>query len=344
MGLLGWFRRSTPEVQRNGLSTALIQETTDYLVRMTDPRLTLVARYRERLAPAVEATLAYLRHQRERLPAPRTASTDAWANDPCLKAMFVTAQDVERAVSGAGELCSFFARAPLQEEAHAVLGMKVNTQRVLGMALNGEVVQRDVVQTTLSFSDHRLRLVSESPHALWRAIVRRLLDEFAVVALTRMQAEQQNRKSLETDSALLRARLRTFERRGAGIDSFLADTPGAGSTEARKLLHQLEDNERKLNAHGGSVSLLERQLELLREVLLMPAESLEIERRQHRVDSMNRVLRDDEPDGALVEYDFVRIKRIDQNVERAFLPVRVPRPVGGPCEQLRFDEAERLLG
>lgn len=342
MGLLGWLRRRTPKLDGEHLPTHLVQETTDYVIRMTDPRLTLVPRHREKLAPAVSACLNFLREQRTLLPLPRELSASQWASDPCLKAMFVKADDVDAALAHATELREFFAHAPLLEEAHAVMGMAIHEQTVLGMALKGEMVQRDVAQTTVSFSDHRIRLFGNSEGHLWHAIARRLVDEFALTALARMQSEQQDRKSLETDTALLRARLRTFERRGAGVGSFLGEQGTQGSSDTRKLLHQLEANERKLKAMGCSSGGLERQLDVLREVFSAPAALIEVTQCTVRLDAMNRVVTAAQ-DGCDITYNRVRVKREDAPVERAFVPVRVQRCL--PAEAgLQLDRAAALLG
>lgn len=342
MGLLGWFRRRTPDLARDGSLDRLIQETTDYVIRMTDPRLAVVSRARDKLAPAVETSIRFLQEQRALLPEPHLLSAQQWGLDPCLKCMFVTAQDVDKTLAEAAELRNFFEHAPLLEEAHAIMGMSVREQQVLGMALKGEMVQRDVALTTVSFSDHRLRLFGDSPQSLWRAIARRLIDELALIALSRINAEREERKSLETDTALLRARLRTFERRGTGLDHMLQEGQATGNTDSRKLLHQLETNERKLKALGASDSQLERELELLRAVFAAPAERIEVQPRQLHVDDLNQVL-DENQGGTLIEYDLVRVRRDAETIERAFIPVRVGRQLP-QASGLRLDEASALLG
>lgn len=342
MGLLGWFRRRTPDLATDGAFDRLVQDTTDYVVRMTDPRLALVTRSRERLTPAVAESIRFLQRQRPLLPEAHPLTAQQWAQDPCLKCMFVTAQDIDKLLGGSAELRAFFARQPLLEEAHAVMSMALREQQVLGIALSGEMVQREVAQTTLSFSEHRIRLFGDTPQTLWRAIARRMVDELALLALGRINAEREARKSLETDTTLLRARLRTFERRGAGVDSFLGESPAPANSDTRKLLRQLEDNERRLKEMGGGDTQLERELELLRGVFADAARLIEIEARHLHVDDMNRVC-PPEQGGDPIEYVLVRIRRDAGDIERAFLPVRVGRQL--PQEPgLRLDEAAVLLG
>lgn len=342
MGLLGWFRRRTPDLAKDSGLDRLVQETTDYVIRMTDPRLALVPRARDKLAPAVETSIRFLQQQRTLLPEPHLLSAQQWAQNPCLKCMFVTAQDVDKVLANASELRGFFEHAPLLEEAHAIMGMSVREQKVLGMALKGEMVQRDVALTTVSFSDHRLRLFGDTPQNLWRAVARRMVDELAMLALARINGEREDRKSLETDTALLRARLRTFERRGTGLDHMLNDSQTPGSTDTRKLLHQLEANERKLKTMGASDSQLDRELELLRTIFAAPTDYISFEPRALRVDDMNQVVSDEQA-GTRIEYDLVRVKRLDETIERAFIPVRVGRQLPQPTG-LRLDEASVLLG
>lgn len=342
MGLLGWLRRSTPKLATDGLSEAVVRETTDYVVRMCDPRIALLSRYRERLAPAVVAALRFVQKQREMLGEPVDANVSAWHSTPLLRAIFATTDEMQQAFGRSTELVEWFARNPLRDVAVATLGMVAREQRVLGMALDGELIQRDVVQTTLSFSDHRTRIFSDSPESLWRGVARRLVDELAYIALSHFEAEQTTRKQLEDELALMRARLRAFERRGTGMDHLAAGRDVPDAVVGRKLLHQLEENERKLAQMPGNADLLELRLSMLADTLSHAESYVHIGRRSLHVDSLNQVFDDASPDTNPISFIEVKVDR-NPPLERVLVALRIHRSALQPAG-MRLDDAARMLG
>lgn len=319
-----------------------MRETTDYVVRMCDPRIALLSRYRERLAPSVITALLFVQQQRELLGSPVETNLAAWYSTPLLRAIFATADEMQQALGRCAELVEWFARNPLRDEAVATLGMIAREQRVFGMALDGEVIQREVVQTTLSFSDHRTRIFSDSTESLWRGVARRLVDELAFIALSRFEAEQTTRKQLEEELSLLRARLRAFERRGTGIDHLAAGSNVPGTVEGRKLLHQLEENERRLAQMPGNTDLLELRLSMLAETLAQPESHVHIIRRELHVDSMNHVFEDASSDTHPISFIEVKVDR-NPPLERVLVALRIHRSAVQPVG-LRLDDAVKMLG
>ena len=342
MGLLGWLRRSTPKLAAEGFSEAVVRETTDYVVRMCDPRIALLSRYRERLAPAVVAALRFVQGQRELLSEPVDANVSAWHSTPLLRAIFATTHDMQQAFGRSIELVDWFARNPLCDVAVATLGMVAREQRVFGMALDGEVIQREVVQTTLSFSDHRTRIFSDSPETLWRGVARRLVDELAYIALSHFESEQTTRKQLEEELSLMRARLRALERRGTGMDHLAAGRDVPEAVVGRKLLHQLEENERKLAQMPGNADLLELRLSMLAETLSQAASYVHIARRHVHVDSLNRVFEEPSPDTHPISFVEVKVDR-KPPLERVLVALRIHRSALQPVG-LKLEDAARLLG
>ena len=81
-----------------------------------------------------------------------------------MNAFFATAHDVPACLGRSVELRRFFDNDPAPE-AYALLGMKKEERSVLGMELQGDAVQREVAQTQVSFSGHRI--IAASPPAGW---------------------------------------------------------------------------------------------------------------------------------------------------------------------------------
>lgn len=341
MGLLDWFLSSTPKIDETRVSQTAIDEAIDYVVKVTDARLTLVNHYRPRLTGPITRTLEYLNGQREHLPAVHEANRLSWSLDPTLRAMFGQSADLVRTFTGCNRLRDYAASASALEPIHAVLGMDFEEQRRFGTGMQGQMLVRDIARTAISFSHHRMRLFAQSKDELNQAFSRRLFDELALIALERMQAEVDTRRDLEENRLLLSTRLNTFNQRGMGADSFLGEAGASLSPEeSLRLLHELEENETRLAALGCPSESLDRQLDYLAEVLAEPMEYVSVERRQVYLDSMNTVV---EPDlGEAVEFGIVTFRR-QQPVTRAFLPLRIDRSLIGEGRKLTLEGAERWL-
>lgn len=341
MGLLDWFRQSTPKLDETQVSSAQIDETIDYLVKMTDARLTLVHHYRQRLTGPVTRTLQYLSSLRDSLPPTHDAGPLSWSLDPCLRACFGSTDDLLNTFGHCQKLNDYAAKASPLDPIFAVLAMEYEEQARFGVGLQGDLMVRDVAQTALSFSQHRLRLFARSEAELRRGIARRLLDELALIALEHMQAEQAERKELEEHRNLLSARLATFSQRGAGADSFLGEAGSLVSNEeSARLLEKLSANETQLAALGSPSETLDRQLDYLAEVLAEPMRFIQLEHRQAHVDSMNMLAT--EKTGEAIEFGIASFDRHPPQ-RRAFLPLRVDRALLGEGRKLKLDNAERWL-
>ena len=340
MGLLGWLRRESDASGEAAVSPSLLAEATDLAVQLTNPRLTLVSRYRQRLAPAVATSIRFLRDQIPLLPAIREATRAAWSSDPTIHALFATADDLPKIFSRSNELRDFFNKNPLLQEAHAVLGMQMTQQRVMGMAIEGDVVRRDVPQTNVFFSDHRIRFFGTSELELRRVVGTRVFEAFALIALARISDAQKRVKDLKLNRQLLKTRLKVLDREGVGLTGLASNAPSQHALS--KLQNRLEDNERELNSIAISTDALDRELEILCEVLASPAESIRFSALRLCLTPLN-VLAEGEAagQGREIEAGLLRVAA-DPPIERAFALVRFPRAEllrGG----MRFDEAARLL-
>jgi hypothetical protein len=110
----------------------------------------------------------------------------------------------------------------------------------------------------------------------------------------------------------------------------------------RKLLHQLEENERKLAQMPGNADLLELRLSMLAETLSQAASYVHIARRHVHVDSLNRVFEEPSPDTHPISFVEVKVDR-KPPLERVLVALRIHRSALQPVE-LKLEDAARLLG
>jgi hypothetical protein len=307
------------------------------------PHLRMARRCEERLRPAVAAAIGYLDRLVAAIPPGREASAAAWALDPCIHAFFTAATDIAPALSRSADLRAFFDQNPALPEAWGVLGMAMEEKHILGVALEGETMRRDVVRQTVSFSDHQVRICGSTETELREEIVRRLVDQLGLEGLTRYAADQSRRGALEQERALLKTRLQLLERQGVGVRSMLGGEAAAGSDELERLRQQVAENETGLAGLGLRSEALDRELDQLCDVLDEPAAHLYVEPRHYRLNKMNVVLEPGSGEaGDEVDFQVARIPTNPPQV-RAFALVRFARADLLPATSM-LDEAARLLG
>ena len=287
------------------------------------PRLRLVRRHDTRLRFALTEAQRYLDRLVATLPAPRLASASTWGSDPCIHAYFGSADDVGLCLSRSSDLRSYFDQSPLSRDAYAVMGMEMSERRTLGVAMQGEVMRSDVAQTTLSFTDHQVRICADSEDALRREIVQRMLDQLVLEALAKVAADEFRRDMLEKERVLLATRLRLLERRGTGMRSMVGGPGTEDLAKRARLQAEMEENDRALADLGSRTESLGHQLDIVCERLVNASEYMKVSSRRVRLSRMN-VVQPDEADeaGEMIELHSARVPG-DPPLERTFALVQV---------------------
>ena len=341
MDILNWFKNRPSQFDPDRLSEELILRAIDKAVSLTNPRLKLVGSYQECLTPAVENCIHYLRAMIRTLPSTITVASSCWISDPSLRAFFVTASDIPLALSHSSNLRTLFDKYPALEEAHFILEMGYSEQNVYGVSLVGEVVQRDVAQKVLSFSDHQARICGHSDVEIRRLLGTQSFEYLVAQALSEIGDERSERRELEDNRALIRARLRLFQQQGPGLGSVFRSAPDT-SGEQLKLEAQLQENERQMEAIGSPRSALDKELECLCDVLGHPERYLCMKQKKPCLNTMNVVL--DEPQdkaSSEVAFSLAELMGIPK-LQRAFVLARLARDEFLPVKS-SFEDAERYL-
>lgn len=249
----------------------LVDRVIEFVVDNTDPRMRLVAHYKDKLAPGVIRTAQYLGGIIRGLPEPLDLSRDAWASNPRLNAFFAGPEDVPLVMATSADLRSFF-EDPRQggaQEAYALMVMEKTEHKVFGAALEGGILRQDVARINVSFGERRIVAPAATQIDARVEIglrgVRRLLD----VMLARIAAMQEQATDLAEQKALLGTKLRRLKSAGFGIEPAADHTREIAELEAQ-LAHAAEE----LLEIKGSVRSIERYLEQVNEVLLAPEQHL----------------------------------------------------------------------
>jgi hypothetical protein len=277
------------------------------------------------------------------VPPAREATAAAWQSDACLRAFFATPDDIARELSRSPVVRSWFEENGSASEVHAVLSMLMVERRVLGVALEGHMLKRDVPQTTVSFGDYRAKILGSTEAELRRDIEHRIVDQLALASMSKVTQERSSRQVLEQERALLSMRLHLCEARGSGMAA-LAGTPELDREQLSRVQADLAINEANLKSVAGGPGALDFQLECLREMLASPREHFFVSDRRLRLDRMNVVMsEDDTAPGETLDLKLARVPMSEGPPElRTFVLVRFPRAALLPRSTF-LTEAARLL-
>jgi hypothetical protein len=287
-----------------------------------NPRLKYARHYEEKLTRAVTMSLRYADNLVASLPPLRDANSNAWSSDPAIRAFFATRDDLAQAFSRSETLRAYFDGHTNLTEAYAVLGMAMTERHILGVAMEGNAVRHDVPQTTLCFSDHRIRICSDSDASLRAEIARRMVDQLALEGLAGLTARQ--RDLVRQSRKLIKERVALLERRGTGLRAVVGAPLITESAEVDRLQAQIDKNTGTLATLRMPGTLAELELECVCNVFSTPSDHLYVQSRRVRLDMMNVVQPAGGEAGQEIEFHFARIPG-NPAIVRAFVLVRFLR-------------------
>lgn len=303
----------------------------------TDPRLRILPGYRKRLRPFVIHALDHVVRLVEGLPSPIELSRKGYSADPRLSACFASADHLTEVVNADRALSDFLAstEAGVAERIIALLVTVKQERKVLGVALEGEILKRDVPQITVSFANHRVVDPATTYEETRRLLKRRAFDHLLGIALGRIAPARRERAGLEQQRALLRRKLMTLRSGRWGFN----EARGKTVIDVAEIEAQLAGIEERLQGLGADAGVLQFHLDMLSEVLSRAEQQLWATPIILILDRMN-IKRDQARDNALE----IGLEELHSASGRTaiLLPVVVPRSELRPRTDLLV-EAQRYL-
>ena len=245
----------------------------------TDPRLRAVSHYRRKLWPAVERGIDYVVNFVNVLPPAITADRQGYMSDPRLRALFASPESLREILSFSDGARNYLKQAPnpLPAELYAGLGAVRVERNVLGIEMDGEILRRDVAQTMVNFSDHRVVCFADDEQDSRRELMRRGCDILIETALQglissrveKTQLEQQQRKLLLQKASILK-------QGQVGLES-LAGPATQEPVDLNALEQQLETLETELGQLRADSATLDQHLAKVASTLSEPEKYLQLE-------------------------------------------------------------------
>ena len=136
--------------------SGFLARAVERVVDETSPRLRAVPGYRRRLEGPVTDLFRYIDELVEFMPGSFQCSRSAFSADPRVKSFFGNPRHMQEVFSQNKEVRELFDASPRAEECYALVCMRMEERQRFGMALTGDSVHREVMQTSVSFTDHQV--------------------------------------------------------------------------------------------------------------------------------------------------------------------------------------------
>ncbi len=280
----------------------LIDAAMERVISGTDPRLVAVSGYKRKLRPAVEKSVSYVIEVVDRLPPSVELSRKTFGTDALLRALFVSPRHVHDVLTHSPPVRQFTrAQTVVPERAHALLAVQRSERTVLGMELQGDAIQREVKQTSVSFSDHQLTEVTGDEDATRWELKKNAFDHLVERALVRIASARSRQDQLKNTHSLLEAKLKRMRQGNWGFETMLkSGEKSDADSEARDIdlaaiEGQVAEIEAELKTLGSDGASLDGSLQDVIAVLDQPETNLRVDRIRLTLDAMG-VKRSEETD------------------------------------------------
>lgn len=200
-------------------------EGVELIVDRVDPRLRALTNYRSRLVPALETAVQAVDTLLDTLPPPVLVNRDTWQSSSHLRAYFTNPKEMQEVFDTNTNVRDFLtsAEAKNANEVFAAMSMRIDRGTGFGSAMMGDQIFADQQQTAVSFSDHRIGVLTANESDFRHALQRRVLEEVAARAMQRVLGMRNRRDALSEEKDILKWKLKIYEMRKAGIGTLLHD-------------------------------------------------------------------------------------------------------------------------
>jgi hypothetical protein len=307
-----------------------IGQTVEHIVDATSSRLRAVPGYGRRLRAPIVTALRHIDSLTEPMPLPIDCGRGAFSDDARINAFFVDPTSLRRLFSDSVDVRRFFVSHGSASSCVAALCMHQAERRQLGMGIVDDRLHKDIMQTTVSFRDHRLLPPGRDEEGARRALRCWLFEGLVEHARDAALMARGRRAELEGRARALRARLR-------GLGKAATDDTGRTGLE-----EQLGLLEARLDEQGPAPATPQEQLEFVADTLSRAAELLTSRRFSLYLDRFGIKQADGSVDPAF-EVPLYEL-RIGERRPRVVTLLRFPRAELLPERDFLLEASRFLIG
>ena len=177
-------------------------------VSAVEPLLKQVGGYPDSYRKPVTAALEYAHYLAANVPGPVTVDRGTYASDAFVHALFPDIDAVAEAIHSSQALQDYQRKFPGSDELYALMGMRRIEKKMVGVALSGQTVQRDVVQKVVYFTSHTIDNPAPSEQQARERIAVNFFDSLVGKVKKRVEQRKQDKQSKLLEKDMLMARLR----------------------------------------------------------------------------------------------------------------------------------------
>lgn len=273
--LTGFYRRLV-----NGSSHPLPDQKTDAdvldeierIAREIDSTILPVRRFRKKILPSVRHAMGYISGLIPQVPGPMDFDPDRWEDDPLLRAMFISREELNGVLNSSKALKDFFRRTNASQ-VFAILVAEPKEKKIFGTEKNGVIVRRDIPQKAVFFEDFKVFAPAVDLAQTRVQFQYRALENLFTQAFEKIIDLQLWKEELEKHRELLEFKVQHPE--GSGPRTDLKPTE-ADDNQTRESLKVIEDITGKLKEIKDQLDTPEDRIEHLNAILLNPEQHLRL--------------------------------------------------------------------
>jgi hypothetical protein len=260
-------------------------EAVNLVVKLSHPNIHYVPHYRKMLMPAVAHTLKYADALIVQMPPPVSIEVNSWDTNPFVRSTFLDNRTFRYFFSEHKELNAFFQKTNTSR-CCALLVMNRTNKRTFGAEIDGDILKREVLQTSVDFSDHQIVAPMISEEETRKELSLRALAMLTSHSLEDILSLIAWKKDMETEKRILEIKLHIRDARFRSRKSFLPDTADNSkeTTQAYEVLGQLD---KKIAEVRSELDEPEDYLNRVTALLYHPEQFLKVEQVRILLNDMN---------------------------------------------------------
>lgn len=164
--------------------TERLSSAVETIVEGTDIRLRAIGNYQKRLRMSARELLDYIEDLIADMPPAVEVSRTAYSNNSLVNTLFVSTEAMHRLFSQSSPVQTFFNNLKNRQrrEVFALLFLNRTAKNIFAAELRGEVILREVPQTSVSFSGHQL-IAPQATEEAARGALKKILFESVIQQL-----------------------------------------------------------------------------------------------------------------------------------------------------------------
>jgi hypothetical protein len=133
-----------------------MEQAIELVVDATSPRLRAISGYARRLRGPIIDALRSIDGMVDRIPGVICCRRETFIADPRVNAFFVSPDNLQQVFSRSKEIRELFGANADADRCYALMCMHRQERSQLGMSIEDDMLRKDVMQTSVSFTDHEL--------------------------------------------------------------------------------------------------------------------------------------------------------------------------------------------